>query len=104
MRTEDVRHVEIAFARIVHVGGGFPASPTMLDLLVAFVLSGDRWLTPAELAKNAWQLDYHAVRHHSRVAMAVARLRELIGADWIESGRDGYRFKLPKSWLVVKAL
>jgi hypothetical protein len=73
-----------------------------LSLLVAFVLSGDRWLTPAELAQSAWQLDYHAVRHHSRVAMAVARLRELIGVDWIESGRDGYRFRLPTRWRVLK--
>lgn len=72
-----------------------------LELLVAFGLSTG-WSSPAELAQSAWQLDYHAVRHHSRLAMAVARLRELIGSDFIESGRDGYRFKPPPSWLLVK--
>jgi tetratricopeptide (TPR) repeat protein len=71
-----------------------------LELLVAFALSTG-WSSPAELAQNAWQLDYHAVRHHSRLAMAVARLRELIGSDFIESGRDGYRFKPPPSWLLI---
>jgi hypothetical protein len=72
-----------------------------LELLVAFGLSTG-WSSPAELARSAWDLDYHAVRHHSRLAMAVARLRELIGSDFIESGRDGYRFKPPPSWLLVK--
>jgi hypothetical protein len=75
-----------------------------LDLFVALVSSSAGWLSPAELAASAWQLDYHAVRHHSRVAMAVARLRELIGPDWIDSGREGYRFKHPKSWFVLKPL
>jgi hypothetical protein len=72
-----------------------------LELLVAFGLSSG-WASPAELAQSAWQLDYHAVRHHSRLAMAVARLRELIGPDFIESGRDGYRFKPPETWLLIQ--
>lgn len=74
-----------------------------LDLLLAFVLVGPRWIEPAELARLAWQLDYHAVRHHSRLAMAVARLRELVGADLIESSRDGYRFRLPTRWMVLRS-
>jgi hypothetical protein len=92
---------------IVQVGGNrldLSRRATLLDLLAALASAPGTWLTPAELALSAWRLDYHAVRHHSRLAMSVARLRELIGVETIEGGRDGYRLVEAKSWRVVRPL
>ena len=76
---------------------------SLLDVLAALASPPGAWLTPTELAWKAWRLDYHALRHHSRLAMAIARLRDILGPEAIEGTRDGYRLAEADSWAVVRS-
>ncbi len=54
------------------------------------------------LTRETWGVDYHPMRHHSRVTMAVSRLRSLIGPKLLEGGPDGYRLTDADPWAVVE--
>ena len=75
---------------------------SLLSLLATLAAPPGTWLTPADLAERAWQLDYHPLKHHSRLAMAVARLRGILGETTIESSRNGYRLPAAGRWAVVR--
>jgi hypothetical protein len=62
-------------------------------------------LVPVDrLTRDTWNVEYHPLRHHSRVTMAISRLRKLVGVATIEGGPEGYRFVVGGPWAVVCSL
>ncbi|MGZ3443290.1 MAG: winged helix-turn-helix domain-containing protein, partial [Polyangia bacterium] len=73
----------------------------LLDLLRALADHPGHTIAVEQLTRAVWQVDYHPLRHHSRVTMAISRLRALLGAAAIEGGTDGYRL-VAENWAILE--
>jgi hypothetical protein len=51
--------------------------------------------------RRAWGVDYHAVRHRSRLVVSIKRLRDALGAELIATVDGGYALTAP-TWLVLE--
>jgi hypothetical protein len=54
------------------------------------------------MVQRAWGIEYHPLRHRSRVVMAIARLRELLGPRAIVARESGYSLAAGDSWVVIE--
>ena len=99
----DVFGVDVA-QRIVHIDGAPRALASRAGLwsvLSALLPEPGRVVSPDELARRAWGVGYHAVRHRSRLVVSIKRLRDALGSDTIASVEGGYRL-VPRAWAVLE--
>jgi len=76
--------------------------PALIDLLRALSRSPGTTVTVDQLVADAWGVAYHPVRHHSRVTMAISRLRTLLGKTAVTGGREGYALATDGRWAVLE--
>lgn len=92
--------------RTVQLAGGAPRSFAkrggLWSMLAALLAEPGRVMTPDELARRAWDVAYHAVRHRSRLVVTISRLRDALGDDAITSIGGGYRLAAPR-WAILEA-
>ncbi|HEY3359370.1 MAG TPA: hypothetical protein VGQ83_39335 [Polyangia bacterium] len=74
---------------------------TLLEVLRPLARAPGARIPIAQLAREAWGLDYHPLRHQSRVAVAISRVRKALGDRLITMGPGGYGLVLPGTWAVV---
>jgi hypothetical protein len=95
-----------AIRRTVQIGGGAPRSFARRDglwsMLTALLTEPGRVMSPDDLARRAWDVAYHAVRHRSRLVVTISRLRDVLGGDAITSVGGGYRLATP-IWAVLES-
>lgn len=93
-----------ALRHMVHVGGA-PRSlarrPGLWSVLLALLANPGRVTSPDELARHAWGVSYHAVRHHSRLVVSIKRLRDALGDGVIAAVGGGYRLSVDR-WAVLE--
>ncbi len=77
---------------------------TLLDVLGALAASPGAPVAVDTVVRRAWNVDYHPLRHRSRVVMSIARLRRLLGARAIGVAERGYRLMLGERWTVLEAV
>ncbi|HJZ87850.1 MAG TPA: AAA family ATPase [Polyangia bacterium] len=75
---------------------------SLIDLMRALAREPGALVSTAEVVRAVWNLEYHPLRHHSRITMAVLRLRHLLGPGIIEAQPEGYRLAVPAPWIVVE--
>ena len=76
---------------------------TLLSLLAVLLASPNHVLPADMLVERAWGEAYHPVRYHSRLTMAVTRLRRLLaGRLELEGTREGYRANFSGRALVIE--
>lgn len=64
---------------------------SLLLLLGALARRAGGGVSVEDLAQEVWGVDYHPARHQNRLAVAVTRLRGLIGQGTITGDKTGYR-------------
>lgn len=74
---------------------------SLLELMNALASPPGQPVAIEVLAKRTWGVDYHPLRHRGRVAMALSRLRRLVGEDAIVSAPEGYLLRVTGPWAVV---
>lgn len=76
---------------------------TLLRLLRTLVRRmGER--VPVELiSREVWDVEYHPARHQNRMAVAVSRLRGLLGLGFITGDKTGYVLRLPAPTAILDA-
>jgi len=78
--------------------------PTLLPLVRLFVENPGVAVSAERIATEALSVDYHPLRHRSRVSMAVGRVKKILGADGVQAVADGYIFRAAGGvWLVAGA-
>jgi DNA-binding winged helix-turn-helix (wHTH) protein len=77
---------------------------TLIELLRSLSEHPGQVVSADKLTRAVWQLDYHPLRHHGRITMAVSRLRQLLGAGVVEADGEGYRLTAALSWAVLDRL
>jgi RecA/RadA recombinase len=90
--------------RTVHVGGAvhsFARRTGLWSVLSALLTEPGQVVSPDQLARRAWGVGYHAVRHHSRLVVSIKRLRDALGGDAIASLDGGYRLAV-EDWAVLE--
>jgi DNA-binding response OmpR family regulator len=70
-------------------------------MLSALASEPGRVFSPDELARHAWGVRYHAIRHRSRLVVTIKRLRDTLGGDAITAVAGGYRLSVP-TWTVLE--
>ena len=75
----------------------------LLDVLRALAARPGHLVSVEDLTRTVWQVEYHPLRHPSRVTMAMSRLRALLGQDAIAGGADGHRLGADR-WAVLEPL
>jgi hypothetical protein len=75
----------------------------LLDVLRALAARPGEILSVEALTRAVWQMEYHPLRHHSRVTMAMSRLRALLGQDAVAGGTEGYRLTVDR-WAVLEPI
>ena len=70
-------------------------------MLLALLTNPGRVTSPDELARHAWGVSYHAVRHHSRLVVSIKRLRDALGDGVIAAVGGGYRLSVDR-WAVLE--
>src|SRR5262249_53945606 len=73
----------------------------LLGVMRALAESPGALVPTGVLIERAWGVTYHPLRHHSRVTMAISRLRKLLGAKAIAGNRDGYEIRVTAPWAVI---
>jgi hypothetical protein len=71
------------------------------SVLSALLTEPGQVVSPDQLARRAWGVGYHAVRHHSRLVVSIKRLRDALGGDAIASLDGGYRLAV-EDWAVLE--
>ena len=75
---------------------------TVVRLLASLADEPNTYLSPAAVFQRTWGGEYHPLRHHGRVTMAVVRARKLIGKALIGGDRDlGYQLALTGAWATL---
>jgi RecA/RadA recombinase len=90
--------------RTVHAGGvahSFARRTGLWSVLSALLVEPGQVVSPDQLARHAWGVGYHAVRHHSRLVVSIKRLRDTLGGDAIASLDGGYRLAA-EAWAVLE--
>jgi hypothetical protein len=90
--------------RTVHIGGvahSFARRTGLWSVLSALLTEPGQVVSPDQLARRAWGVGYHAVRHHSRLVVSIKRLRDALGGDAIASLDGGYRLAV-EAWAVLE--
>jgi DNA-binding winged helix-turn-helix (wHTH) protein/tetratricopeptide (TPR) repeat protein len=93
-----------ALRQTVHVGGAthsLARRPGLWSVLSALLTEPGRVMSPDELARHAWGVGYHAVRHRSRLVVSIKRLRDELGGEFITSVGGGYRLAV-HMWTVLE--
>lgn len=71
------------------------------SVLTALLAHPGQAVSPDDIARRAWGVDYHAVRHRSRLVVSIKRLRDALGAELIATVDGGYALTAP-TWLVLE--
>jgi DNA-binding response OmpR family regulator len=74
----------------------------LLDVVRALAHAPGERMTVQDLVRTVWNMEYHPLRHHSRVTTTMSRIRKLVGADVLEGSREGYRLVLSERWVVIE--
>jgi DNA-binding response OmpR family regulator len=93
-----------AIRQTIYVGGverSLARRPGLWSVLSALMIEPGYVCSPDELARHAWGVDYHAVRHRSRLVVTIKRLRDALGGDTITAIAGGYRLSVP-TWAVLE--
>jgi len=80
----------------------FARNGTLFDLVHALARPPGTLVATDVLVQRVWGIDHHPLRHHSRVTMAVTRLRRLIGAELLEGTPAGYRLVAAGTWALIE--
>ncbi|MCU0620043.1 MAG: winged helix-turn-helix domain-containing protein [Gemmatimonadales bacterium] len=80
------------------------AYPVQLATLALLARAPGAVVPAEELVRGLWGLTYHRVKHHSRVVVAISRLRQSLGAATVAAAEGGYRLVVPDAWAVVEPL
>jgi DNA-binding response OmpR family regulator len=72
-----------------------------LKLLRCLAESPGVTVTAERIAARVWNAPYHPIRHHSRLTVAIARLRGLLGQEIVQAVPEGYTLIPPGAWLVI---
>lgn len=66
--------------------------PALWSALAALLREPDETITDAELVRRIWDVEYHPVRHRSRVVVTIKRLRDIVGEARIVCTASSYAF------------
>ncbi|MBI5480754.1 MAG: hypothetical protein HY906_17985, partial [Deltaproteobacteria bacterium] len=82
----------------------FSGRKSVFAMLAALAARPGTSVPIADLARAAWQVEYHPLRHYARVTMAISRLRSALGPTVIDGGKEGYVLVPPQAWAVLLPL
>ncbi len=84
---DEERHALRLEGRVVELDRG----PTTYKVVLLLVEAGRVGVSAEQIAKEAMGLlDYHPIRHRSRISMAIARARQVLGAHAVRTVGDRY--------------
>lgn len=78
-------------------------SPALAVFLGVLAREPGRVVSSDAIVEALWSVEYHPVRHHSRLTVQATRLRKVVGAGAIVGEQSGYRLAPPASWAVLEA-
>ena len=84
--------IDLVDARVQRGGAvtDLERKPGLLALVRPLAESPGTVLSLDEIARHAWNVPYHRVRHHSRMVVTVKRVRELLGEERVRLREGGY--------------
>jgi|GEM_PF-4136189 len=66
--------------------------PALWSALAALLREPGETIADAELVRRIWDVEYHPVRHRSRVAVTIKRVRDIVGEGRIVCTASSYAF------------